>query len=115
VVVISQGRLVATGALAALQQAGTSVRITHPARLTELLHAAGASVHTGPEGELVVRGLGTTDIGDLACAAGIALHELTPQAGSLEELFLDWTSNDNIHLSSDTADVAETERQVVPL
>ena len=52
----------------------------------------------------------------VACAAGIALHELVPQAGSLEELFLDWTSNDNTHLGgSDTAEVAETERQAVPL
>lgn len=115
VVVISHGRLVATGALATLQQAGTSVRTTQAARLTELLRHAGASVHTGPEGELVVRGLATTDIGDRACAAGIALHELTPQAGSLEELFLDWTSNDHTHPGShDTPEVAETERQAVP-
>ncbi len=113
VVVISRGRLVATGALATLQQAGTSVRTTQTAQLTELLQAAGATVHTGPEGELVVRGLGTADIGDRACAAGIALHELTPQAGSLEELFLDWTSNDDTHLSGPGA--AATERQVVPL
>ncbi len=113
VVVISRGRLVATGALATLQQAGTSVRTTQTAQLTELLQAAGATVHTGPEGELVVRGLGTADIGDRACGAGIALHELTPQAGSLEELFLDWTSNDDTHLSGPGA--AATERQVVPL
>ncbi len=113
VVVISHGRLVATGALAALQQAGTSVRTPQPGRLTELLCAAGASVHTGPEGELVVRGLETNDIGDRACAAGIALHELTPQAGSLEELFLDWTNSANTHLSA--SEMAETGRQAVPL
>ncbi|MGD9959382.1 ABC transporter ATP-binding protein [Nocardioides sp.] len=114
VVVINHGRLVATGALASLQQAGTSVRTPQGERLTELLRHAGATVHTGAEGELVVRGLSTRDIGDRACAAGIALHELTPQAGSLEELFLDWTSNDS-HLDGhdNTADVAETERQVV--
>jgi ABC-2 type transport system ATP-binding protein len=110
--VISKGRLVATGALATLQKAGTSVRTPQRTRLTELLQSAGATVHNGPEGELVVRGLGTTDIGDRACAAGIALHELTPQAGSLEELFLDWTNSDNSH---PTSEVAETERQAVPL
>ncbi|MFC7363340.1 ABC transporter ATP-binding protein [Nocardioides astragali] len=112
VVVISKGRLVATGALATLQKAGTSVRTPQGRRLTELLQAAGATVHNGPEGELVVRGLRTTDIGDRACAAGIVLHELTPRAGSLEELFLDWTSNDNSHPPTE---VAETERQAVPL
>jgi len=116
VVVINHGRLVATGALAALQQAGTSVRSPDPGRLTQLLRDAGATVHTGTEGELVVRGVTITDIGDRACAAGIALHELTPQAGSLEELFLDWTRNDDTHLiGSDTAEVTETERQAVPL
>jgi ABC-2 type transport system ATP-binding protein len=120
VVVLSHGRLVATGALSALQKAGTSVRTTDPDRLTQLLREAGATVHTGSEGELVVRGVPIDVIGDRACNAGIALHELTPQAGSLEELFLDWTSTDHHHASHDTgaatsADMAETERQGVPL
>jgi ABC-2 type transport system ATP-binding protein len=116
VVVISRGRLVATGALATLQQAGTSVRSPEPGRLTQLLRDAGATLHTGAEGELVVRGVAITDIGDLACAAGIALHELIPQTGSLEELFLDWTSNDDTHHSGiETAAETETERQAVPL
>ena len=112
VVVISRGRLVATGALATLQKAGTSVRTPRRTQLTELLRAAGATVHDGPEGDLVVRGLAASDIGDRACAAGIALHELTPQAGSLEELFLDWTRTDDTH---PTTEVTETERQAVPL
>ena len=45
-----------------------------------------------------------------------ALATLMPESGSLEELFLDWTSNDtNLINGADTADVAETERQGVPL
>ncbi len=116
VVVINHGRLVATGALATLQQAGTSVRTPAPGPLTRLLRDAGATVHTGTEGELVVRGIAITDIGERACAAGIALHELTPQAGSLEELFLGWTSHDDTHQGGrTTAAVPETERQAVPL
>ncbi len=118
VVVLSRGRLVATGALSTLQKAGTSVRTPVPDQLTRLLTSAGATVHTGSEGELVVRGVTITDIGDRACAAGIVLHELTPQAGSLEELFLDWTANDHTnthHDGTNTAEVAETERQAVPL
>jgi ABC-2 type transport system ATP-binding protein len=115
VVVLSHGRLVATGALATLQKAGTSVRTPAPDRLTAILTAAGATVRTGSEGELVVRGITITEIGDRACAAGIALHELTPKAGSLEELFLDWTNNDNTHDDgSHDVEVAETERQAVP-
>jgi hypothetical protein len=33
------------------------------------------------------------EIGERAFTAGIALHELPPQAGSLEELFLTWTAD----------------------
>ena len=116
VVVLNHGQLVATGALSTLQRAGTSVRTQTPDRLTQILKAAGATVHTGREGELVVRGITISEIGERACAAGIALHELTPQAGSLEELFLDWTSTDNTHINgADSADVTKTERQAVPL
>ena len=116
VVVLNHGQLVTTGELTALQQAGTSVRTPVPDRLTSILEAAGATVHPGPGDELVVRGIEITDIGDRACAAGIALHELTPQAGSLEELFLDWTSEDTTtHIPrDDSAGVNDTERQAVP-
>jgi ABC-2 type transport system ATP-binding protein len=116
IVVLSHGQLVTTGTLAALQQAGTSVRTESADALTRLLRAAGATVHTGTEGELVVRGIGIAEIGNRACAAGIALHELSPQAGSLEELFLDWTSKDRTHADgADSAVTAETERQAVPV
>jgi ABC-2 type transport system ATP-binding protein len=116
VVVINRGRLVATGALSDLQQAGTSVRTPEPERLTQLLREVGATVHIGSEGELVVRGVEIGEIGDRACRAGVALHQLSPQAGSLEELFLDWTKDDNTDTSdAATAHAAETERQAVPL
>ena len=127
IAVLNHGQLVTTGTLASLQQAGTSVRATAVTPLTNLLTAAGASVHTGTEGELIVRGIGIAEIGDRACAAGIALHELSPQAGSLEELFLAWTSNDSTPATStestditdttDTTDITvstEPERQAVP-
>ncbi len=115
IVVLSHGQLVTTGTLAALQRAGTSVRTDTAQPLTQLLTAAGATVHTGNEGELVVRGIGITEIGDRACAAGIALHELSPQAGSLEELFLNWTSTDSTPEAGDTTFTTEPERQAVPL
>jgi ABC-2 type transport system ATP-binding protein len=115
VVVLSHGRLVAAGALATLQRAATSVRTAEPDRLTRLLRHAGATVHTGGEGELLVRDIDIAEIGESACAAGIALHALTPGAGSLEQLFLDWTNDADAPINgSDTKDVAE-ERVVVPL
>lgn len=115
VVVLSHGQLVVTGALSMLQKAGTSVRTPEPGRLTQLLTSSGATVHTGNDGDLVVRGLQISEIGDRACAAGIALHELIPQAGSLEELFLDWTSTDNPINGADTTEATQTERQAVLL
>ncbi len=119
IVLLNHGQLVTTGTLSELQQAGTSVRTATPGTLTDVPTAAGATVHTGTEGELVVRGIGISEIGDRACAAGIALHELSPQAGSLEELFLGWTSTDSTPAGgTDTIEAAHTtepERQVVPL
>jgi ABC-2 type transport system ATP-binding protein len=115
IAVLSHGRLVATGPLSALRHAGTTVRTDAPAAMTQILTEAGATVHRGSEGELVVRGVEIAEIGDFACASGIALHELSPQAGSLEELFLAWTSNDVKDTSgSDPMVVTEPERQAVP-
>lgn len=116
VVVINHGQLVVTGALATLQKRGTSVRTADPGPFTSLMRSAGATVHAGSEDDLVVRGMGIAEIGDRACAAGIALHELSPQSGSLEELFLDWTTNDGSTIrNADIADLIDTERQAVPL
>jgi ABC-2 type transport system ATP-binding protein len=91
------------------------VRTPEPVRLTQLLlKSAGATVHAGVDGGLVVRGVEIAEIGDCARAAGIALHELTTQAGSLEELFLCLTSNDSTPVSgADTSDATVTERQAV--
>jgi len=94
VVVINAGRLVTAGALPELRQLGTSVRTPSPQRLTDILQAAGATVQARDEQALLVRGLSSTEIGDRACAAGIALHELAALSGSLEDLFLGWTHQD---------------------
>lgn len=119
IVVLRDGRLVASGTLSTLQHGGTSVRTAEPDRLTQLLTSAGGTVEAGGAGELVVRGIQIAEIGDRACAAGIALHELTAGAGSLEELFLAWTSNDETRVegidSIDTAALARTVRQAMPL
>lgn len=90
VVVINRGRLVAAGAIEDLQTQATLVRSPAPELLTKVLEAAGATVRSSDDG-LVVSDLPIAEIGDLALTAGIALHELTPSSGSLEELFLGWT------------------------
>jgi ABC-2 type transport system ATP-binding protein len=93
VIVINQGCLVTQGALADLQQSAALVRTPDRQRLASALGQAG--VTTRPDGldGLIVHGMLVDEIGDRAFSNGIALHELSPHAGSLEELFLQWTAN----------------------
>ena len=59
-----------------------------------------AKTENGP-GLLEVTGLAAPQIGDLAAAHGIAIHELTPQRASLEEAFMKLT-NDAIEFHGGT-------------
>ena len=92
VIVINQGRLVAEGALADLQQVASLARTDDPNRLAAELEQMGATTMALGVDGLVVRGMPIGEIGDRAFNIGVALHELSPHAGSLEELFLNWTS-----------------------
>lgn len=93
VIVINQGRLVTQGALADLQQAVSLVRTVDPGQLATLLERAGAITKTRDPHSLIVQDMPLDEIGERAFTAGIVLHELSPQAGSLEELFLNWTTS----------------------
>jgi ABC-2 type transport system ATP-binding protein len=96
VIVINQGRLVTHGSLAELQQSATLVRTTDHARLAAELEQAGATTQHQDPDELIVRGMAIDEVGERAFTAGITLHELSPHAGSLEELFLHWTNRSPI-------------------
>lgn len=93
VVVIDGGRLITQGPLSRLQQPSTLVRAVDVERLAGVLERAGAATEPQPPGGLVVRDMAIETVGAHAFAAGIELHELSPQAGSLEELFLNWTTS----------------------
>ena len=102
VVVINRGRLVTSGPLHELQQEASLVRAAaSPGPLTKILESAGGIVQPHRDG-LIVRGLPIDEIGERAFQAGIALHELSPHAGSLEEMFLNWTSAGT---GSDSSDI----------
>ncbi len=92
VVVIDKGRLITTGSIADLRQGAALVRTPAAGDLEAALRAQGAAVESQGVGALVVRGLDLAEIGRLAHDRGVMLHELSPYAGSLEELFLDWTT-----------------------
>jgi ABC-2 type transport system ATP-binding protein len=87
VVVIHRGRLVQSGPIAALLT-GEGVRVRSPraAELAAALARDGAEVSA--DGEVLhVQGRTTDEVGDLAFAIGIPLHELAVEAASLEEIF----------------------------
>ena len=91
-VVINEGRLVTTGAIEDLTGSSAQVRTPCPDRFAGLLAAAGATVQPSETDSLVVTGLELDEIGDVAHAAGVAIHELSPHAGSLEDVFFALTT-----------------------
>ncbi len=93
VIVINQGRLVVQGALAELQRSASLVRTTDPSLLAVQLEQAGATTEKQDLDGLVVQGMPLAEIGERAFANGVVLHELSPHAGSLEQLFLNWTTD----------------------
>lgn len=93
VIVINQGRLVTHDSLAELQHAASFVRTPDPHRLAAVLEQGGATTERHGVDGLIVRRMPIDEIGERAFTTGIVLHELSPRAGSLEELFLSWTAN----------------------
>ena len=96
-VVIGRGQLIADTTvedfIASNTEATVLVRSPGADALGAALVEAGGRVAAGPDGGLLVTGLDATRIGDVAHAQGIALHELSPQQASLEEVFMDMTSD----------------------
>jgi ABC-2 type transport system ATP-binding protein len=96
VVVIGRGRLIAETSvddLAERFRRDVLVRTPSAAAMTRALTAAGAMVQADATGGLSVRGLDAPDIGDLALARGLGVHELTPRSASLEEAYLELTGD----------------------
>jgi ABC-2 type transport system ATP-binding protein len=96
VVVIGRGRLMAETPMAdfVAQSSKRFVRVRGPsvAELSRELAEAGASVAAEDDGALAVRGLAEAHIGELAARSKLVLHELSPQAASLEEAYMELTA-----------------------
>jgi ABC-2 type transport system ATP-binding protein len=95
VLIISRGRLVVESSLAELTaRAGGAVRVrgADPERLAAALRDNGLQVTTGTDGALLVQGASSERVGDIAFGAGVPIHELLTDGGSLEEIFLELTS-----------------------
>ncbi|MEU6526384.1 ABC transporter ATP-binding protein [Streptomyces sp. NPDC046924] len=95
-VVIGQGRLLADTSMADFieHNSRSYVRIRCPQRerLLDVLHEAGITAVESGGGVLEVDGAQAEQIGELAAAHHLVLHELSPQQASLEEAFMRLTA-----------------------
>ncbi len=93
-VVIGQGKLISAGPISQFmtQHAKTWVHVVSPQfeQLAALVSARGGQVERTSDGG-DFHGITAMQIGEIAAANSIVLHELAPQTGSLEQAFLDAT------------------------
>jgi ABC-2 type transport system ATP-binding protein len=96
-VVIGRGRLIrdegVNDFVASSSRQSVRVRSPQAAELAAHLQAAGATVRPLTDGLSEVTGLDAAAVGELAAAHGVVLHELTPEKASLEEAFMELTSD----------------------
>ena len=95
VLIINHGKLVVESSLEQLTaRVGGSVRVRSPevSRLQEALSRAQIATSPSNEHALLVHGATSDRVGDIAFAARIPIHELASEASSLEDVFLELTS-----------------------
>ncbi|SDS23900.1 ABC-2 type transport system ATP-binding protein [Paraoerskovia marina] len=96
VIVIGRGKILADVPVSEfVDDGGGSVRVRTPdaARLVEVTSADGVTVTADEPGLLQISGLDAQRIGELAAEHRIVLHELTPQASTLEDVYMELTSD----------------------
>lgn len=106
-VVIASGRMVADESLDSFVARSTRndvlVRSTDPSALAEALAAEGISAEPEDVDGLAVGSSDTDRVGDIAFRAGIGVRELTRRTASLEDAFLELTSDDQQFRTGDVA------------
>ncbi len=96
VLIINRGQLVVESSLADLTaRVGGSVRVRSPeiGKLQQALQQAQISTTPSNEHALLVHGTTSDQVGDIAFAANVPIHELAVEGSSLEEIFLELTSS----------------------
>ena len=97
-IVIGRGKLIADTSVDEFirRAAGTVVRVRSPqaTQLRELVLGPDVTVESDEAGVLEIAGLSAEQIGELAAANGVVLHELTQVQASLEEAFMEMTRDD---------------------
>jgi len=106
-VVIGRGTLIAETSVNAFtaQSRSDVVRVVTPSpqRFVSALTRAGARPSVDDDGSIVVTGMCSADIGDLAARTSLTVHELTPMRASLEDAFMELTGDSVEYRSSDPA------------
>jgi ABC-2 type transport system ATP-binding protein len=96
-VVIGRGRLITQTSTQDFIRSSslnrTRVRSPQLDQLAELAREAGMTTEQDADGALLVEGVETDAVGELAARNGITLHELSPQRASLEEAFMELTKD----------------------
>ena len=92
VVIIANGRLIKQGPIQELHGEATAlVRSADPAMLAQALDRAGLASSPIEDGALTVHSGDLRQIGEVALAAGVAVHELRGKDADLEALFFELT------------------------
>jgi ABC-2 type transport system ATP-binding protein len=102
-VVIGRGKLITAAStqefIERSSERSVLVRSPEADRLAGLIEAEGgksrpgAAAEPGQAPQIVITGLESPRVGELAASGGIVLHELTPQLASLEEAFMELTAD----------------------
>jgi ABC-2 type transport system ATP-binding protein len=113
-IIIGRGRLIADAPLQEVLTSAqlTAVRVRTPdaARLVPAVTAAGGTVQTQHDGELLINGASLAEIGDLAHQQDVRLHELAMKSASLEDAYLELTGG-AIEYQSETGTPARHQRR----
>ena len=108
-VVIGRGKMIYNGTADDFVQTFTkqNVLVRAPAAdtLVAALQRGGAEVEIRPDGSLLISGLDTPAVGELAYREGVLLHELTTHTASLEQAFISATGASEEYVARDVAEV----------
>jgi ABC-2 type transport system ATP-binding protein len=107
-IVIGRGRLIAdtdVASFVARASSGAPVRVRSPQlpALAAAVKGAAGTSETLEDGALQVYGLSSEQVGEIAAAQQLVLHELTPVQVSLEDAFMDITKESVEYQHSETS------------
>jgi ABC-2 type transport system ATP-binding protein len=115
-VVIGRGTLIAETSVEefATRHQAETIRVVTPTPqlMVSALSRAGVRPSVADDGAIVVAGMPSARVGELAAQASLTLHELTPQRASLEDAFMELTS-DAVEYRSHDDSARRSERAAV--